>query len=172
MIETLDHCLLRGAKPIALLDGFAEGFEPAFAYGSDVVSNAWTRAIEKSGLSSSEIKAVCLAGSGYKQWEKVEAQFYYKTFGENGPLAWSSRAHSGLAGAAISGFDLAAAVLSGAKDVVPVTSNCGDIAEYAKGINLVINESRQGIAGPRLVSSHNRAGAVAALIIRSYEEGK
>ena len=172
VIETLDHCLGRGAKPVAYIDGFAEGFEPAFAYGSDVVSNVWERAIQKSELTVSDIKAVSLAGSGYRQWEKVEAQIYHKTFGESGPLAWSSRAHSGLAGAAISGFDLAAAVLSASKDIIPVTTNCSDPAEYARAINLVTNESREGVAGPRLVSSHNRAGAVAALVIRSYEEGK
>jgi 3-oxoacyl-[acyl-carrier-protein] synthase II len=172
VIETLDHCLARGAKPVAYVDGFAEGFEPAFAYGSDVVSNVWTRAIQKAGYTPADIKAVSLAGSGYAKWEKVESEIYRKTFGDNGPLSWSSRAHSGLAGAVISGFDLAAALLSASNDIVPVTSNCSEVAEYARDLNLVINKHVEGVAGPRLVSSHNRAGAVAALVIRSYEQGK
>jgi len=167
VIETLEHCINRGATPLVRIDGFAEGFEPAFSYGSDVVSNSWERAIIDSGMAPSDICAVSLTGSGHKQFESVECELYRQTFKGSSPYAWSSRAHSGLAGAAISAFDLASAVLSVTNNLVPVTSNCFEVADYCHDVNLVTKEKQDVTEGTRLVSSHNRAGAVAALVISS-----
>ena len=170
ILERLDHCIRRGAIPLVYLESFAEGFEPAFAYENpQTMSDAWSRAISAAGYGVKDIKAVSLVGSGFKSWEKVEASLYEKTFGDSAPLAWSSRAHSGLAGAAISAFDLAGSILSVMKDIVPVTSNCFETADYMRNVNLVTGEHAKNVAGPRLVTSHNRAGATAVLVIRPVE---
>ena len=78
---------------------------------------------------------------------------------------WSSRAHVGFAGAAMSALDLAAAISSARQGVVPATANCEQPLEKVKSINLVMGEPLKVKSSLRLVTSYNRAGANAALLI-------
>ena len=163
IIEAKEHAKARGATILAELVGFAEGFEPNFPQAGQGKSKTWQRAMQKADCSIKDIGAVALSGSGYKPWDEFELASA-ASMGNDVPM-WSSRAHIGFAGAAMSALDLAAAILSARKCIVPVTANCKNPIEQAKAVNLVRDEALKVSSPVRLVTSYNRAGANAALLI-------
>ena len=163
ILEAKEHAQARGATILAELLAFAEGFEPSFPQSTELASGTWTRALRKADCSIDDLGAVSLSGAGYKLWDDFELA-YAAQMQSKVPM-WSSRAHIGFAGAAMSALDLAAAITSANKGIVPPTANCDELSELAKSINLVRAEKMQVNSPLRLVTSYNRAGANAALLI-------
>jgi len=165
VLEAAEHARARGATVLAEIKGFAEGFEPVFPTGDPVRSATWRRALDDADLQSADVGAVVLAGAGHAPWDRFEAAMARPVFPDGGPPMWSSRAPVGFAGAAISALDLAAALASAGQGVVPPTANCRQPIAEATGLDLVIGEPRAVTSPVRLVTSYNRAGAVAALVV-------
>jgi len=168
VLESKEHALARGAKYLAHVLGFAEGFEPgwpAFDESGQPFGGTWQRALDDAGLGPQELGGVCLGGAGYGPWDRFEASLARMELADAAVPLWSSRGHLGFSGAASGAIDVACALKSLELDVLPPTAGCEELIDEANGLDFVIGAPRDCSVKSRLISSCSRMGVVSALVL-------
>jgi 3-oxoacyl-[acyl-carrier-protein] synthase II len=124
VIETEQHALARGAKPIARILGFGRRHEPAtesYQPTGRSIELAITAALEMAGASATDVGHLNAHGMSTDIDDRIEAQAIRKTLG-NVPVT-APKSYFGNLGAASGAVELAISLLGLDRGVIPPSIN-------------------------------------------------
>ncbi len=167
VLESEDFALARGAKPLAVVKGFAEALEPTATFGIEqqAIERAIVLALDRAEMKSCDLGHVNANALGLESDQK-EAAAIANTLGSQIPV-FSATGHFGNLGSGAGAVELVASILALQKGMVPPTRNCIQVDPLCP-IN-VVREQPQISSVPSFIKlSHANTGRSFALILEKY----
>jgi len=171
VLETADSARRRGARPLAILAGYALGSDPAGVAEPDPaglpVARVIGRSLRAAGISAAEVGYVNAHGTGTVLNDPAEAAAIGKVFGSPGPPAGSVKGAIGHTLGASGVLEAALMLKVLASRVAPPTANLRD-PDPACRLNHVVGEPRAlpAEAAYVLCLSAGFGGHVAAVLLK------
>ena len=145
VLESKEFALARGAKPLAVVRGFAEAVKPTATFGieQEAIESSIRLAMERAELKADDLGHVNANAIGLPSDSK-EAVAISNQLGD--VPVFTVGGHFGNLGSGAGAVELAASILSLEKGVVPATRNCVDVAKdcpvnVVKGSPLSVQKS-------------------------------
>lgn len=173
VIETLDHALARGAKPVAELVGYgttADAYHmtagPEDGRGA---ARAMTLALERAGLAPADIQHLNAHSTSTPVGDKGELEAIKTVFGREGGIAVSATksATGHLLGAA-GGLEAIFTVLALRDQIAPATLNLEEPDPAADGVDLVRGKARHMAMEHAISNGFGFGGVNASVILRRW----
>ena len=166
VLESKDFALARGAKPLAVVRGFAEALEPTATFGirQQAVENAIKLAMERADLSPNDLGHVNASSMGVSD-DQLEAKAIAATLGD--VPVFTATGHYGNLGSGAGAVELVASLLALQNGRTPATRNCEEVdpecpINVVKGAPLELNKSTI------MKLSHANTGRSFALVLEKY----
>lgn len=173
ILETLEHALARGAKPLAEIAGYGasadayritdmhpEGRGPA---------GAMERAFEDAGLTMEDIDYISVHGTGTKENDSIETRAIKRVFGDRAkrvPMS-SIKSMMGHLIAAAGAVELITCILALRDQMLPPTINLHD-PDPECDLDYVPNEARQAKVDICLSNNYGFGGQNNTLILKKF----
>src|SRR5262249_16967694 len=126
-------------------------------------------ALDEAGMDTGDIDVVFADAAGSPDLDQAEAAVIAGLFGPRGVPVTAPKTMTGRLYGGGGSLDLATALLSASRDVIPPTVNVRDVpGEY--GIDLVIDEPRKTPVDAALVLSRGRGGFNSAVVARKSRD--
>ena len=127
VLESKDFAIARGAKPLAVVRGFAEAVKPTATFGieQEAVETSIKLALERADLNAGDLGHVNANAIGLPADAK-EAAAISNLLGD--VPVFAAGGHFGNLGSGAGAVELAASILSIDKGMVPATRNCEHVA--------------------------------------------
>ncbi len=166
VLESREFAEARGAKPLALVKGFAERLHPTGKFGSrqEAVESVVKETLRVADLKPADLDHVNANAFGLDD-DKLEAQGIARTLGD--VPVFSVAGHIGNLGSGAGAVELAASLLALSNGVVPATRNCENVAEDCP-INVVKDAPRKVVKPTFMKLSHANTGRSFGLILEKY----
>ncbi len=163
VLESKEFALARGAKPLAVVRGFAESLEPTATFGmrQEAAEAAIRIALERAEMKPEDIGHVNANALGLPS-DALEANAIANKLGD--VPVFSAAGHFGNLGSGAGSVELAASVLALEKGVIPATRNCEAIASDCP-IDVVTGGSRALNKNTCIKLNHANTGRSFALIL-------
>jgi 3-oxoacyl-[acyl-carrier-protein] synthase II len=166
VIETEQHALARGAKPIARILGFGRRHEPAtesYQPTGRSIELAITAALEMAGASATDVGHLNAHGMSTDIDDRIEAQAIRKTLG-NVPVT-APKSYFGNLGAASGAVELAISLLGLERGVIPPSINY-DTPDPECPVN-VVTRTTPTRSKTVLALNHRTTGQAVALLLEA-----
>ncbi len=169
VLERAEHCLERGATPLAVVAGHAASHDGRRVRSTDDavraggLADAIRSALARAGLDASDIGVVFADGAGVPELDRAEAAALELVFGDREipvPVA-VTKAATGRMEAASACFDVFAATRTIATGIIPPTANAGS-PQF--DLDLVVSARRRAV-DHALVVARGHGGFNAALVL-------
>ena len=128
VLESREFAVARGAKPLAVVRGYAEAVKPTATFGieQEAIESSIRLAMERAGLTPNDLGHVNANAIGLPADSK-EAFAVSNQLGD--VPVFTACGHFGNLGSGAGAVELAASVLSLEKRMVPPTRNCVNVAQ-------------------------------------------
>jgi len=148
VIESLEHALARGAKPIAELVGYGTSADAyhltAGPEDGDGAKRSMQAAIQQAGISPSEIHHLNAHATSTPVGDKGELAAIKAVFGtENGIAVTSTKSATGHLLGAAGGLEAIFTILALRDQIVPATRNLTQKDPAAEGVDIVSGSARK-----------------------------
>lgn len=148
VIESLEHALARGAKPIAELVGYGTSADAyhltAGPEDGDGAKRAMQAAIQQAGISPSEIQHLNAHATSTPVGDKGELAAIKSIFGTDNQIAvTSTKSATGHLLGAAGGVEAIFTILALRDQIVPATRNLTHKDPTAEGVDIVSGEARK-----------------------------
>lgn len=139
VLESKEHALARGAKPIAVLRGFARVTDPSYEMTTQqgAVSLAIRTALADAGLTAADLDHINADGLGTLKDDRAEAAGIAEILGDL-PV-FTAKGHCGNMGSGTGAVELVASLMAMEKGVLPPVRNCAKVADDCP-INVITQE--------------------------------
>ena len=173
VIESLDHALARGAKPIAELVGYGTSADAyhltAGPEDGDGAARAMRAALAQAGLEPSLIGHLNAHATSTPVGDKGELAAIKSVFGTgHGPAISSTKSATGHLLGAAGGLEAIFTVLALRDQVIPPTLNLEHPDEDALGLDLVALTSRQASFDYALSNGFGFGGVNASVVFKRW----
>lgn len=173
VIESLDHALARGAKPIAELVGYGTSADAyhltAGPEDGDGAARAMRAALAQAGLEPSLIGHLNAHATSTPVGDKGELAAIKSVFGTgHGPAISSTKSATGHLLGAAGGLEAIFTVLALRDQVIPPTLNLEHPDEDAAGLDLVALTSRQASFDYALSNGFGFGGVNASVVFKRW----
>lgn len=152
LLESEEHALARGAKPLARIVGSGAACvsrsNPNYQPGKSL-RLALARALADSGWSASDVGSVNADGYGAAAGDQVEAEAIRDVLGSDVPV-FAAKGYFGNLGAGSGAVELAASLVGMQHGLVPATLNCEELDPRCP-VNVVRREPLPGKAADRIL---------------------
>lgn len=175
VIETLEHALKRGAKPLAIISGYGTSSDAhhitAGPEDGSGAAHAIRRALRSADLTIEDIDYVNAHATSTPVGDKAEIASLRNVFGAHlpkVPISATKSATGHLLGAAggVESIFTAMAVIHG---VIPATQNLEHVDESMQDLDLVPLQARHQPVSHALCNGFGFGGVNAAVLISRYE---
>lgn len=148
VIETLEHALARGARPLAELVGYGTSADAyhltAGPEDGSGARRAMAQALRQAGIDATEVQHINAHATSTQVGDKGELAAIRAVFGDASPVAiTSTKSSTGHLLGAAGGIEAIFTVLALRDQVVPPTLNLHHPDPAAEGLNLVALQARQ-----------------------------
>lgn len=175
VLETMDHAISRGAKPIAELVGYGTTADANHitqpAPEGEGASRAMRIALKKAGLQPEEISYINAHGTSTPLNDKYETMAMKGVFSERAysiPIS-STKSMTGHLLGASGALESAISVMAIAKSAIPPTINL-DNADPDCDLDYTPNVARQGTVRAAMTNSFGFGGHNASLVYQAFIE--
>lgn len=173
VIESLEHALARGAKPIAEIIGYGTS---ADAYhltsgpeDGDGAKRAMEIAIQQAGIAPSQIQHLNAHATSTPVGDKGELAAVKRVFGENSGIAvTSTKSATGHLLGAAGGIETIFTALALRDQIIPPTLNLENPDEDAKGIDIVHGQARPAIIEHAISNGFGFGGVNASILLKRW----
>ncbi|KQW70860.1 3-oxoacyl-ACP synthase [Phenylobacterium sp. Root77] len=174
VIESLDHALARGAKPIAELVGYGTSADAyhltAGPEDGDGAARSMRMALAQAGLEPSAIGHLNAHATSTPVGDKGELAAIKAVFGTgHGPAISSTKSATGHLLGAAGGLEAIFTVLALRDQIVPPTLNLENPDEDAAGLDLVALKSRPASFDYALSNGFGFGGVNASVIFKRWD---
>ena len=174
VIESLDHALARGAKPIAELVGYGTSADAyhltAGPEDGDGAARSMRMALAQAGLEPSAIGHLNAHATSTPVGDKGELAAIKSVFGTgHGPAISSTKSATGHLLGAAGGLEAIFTVLALRDQTIPPTLNLENPDEDAAGLDLVALKSRQASFDHALSNGFGFGGVNASVIFKRWD---
>jgi 3-oxoacyl-[acyl-carrier-protein] synthase II len=175
VIETLEHALARGAKPIVELVGYGTSADAyhltAGPEDGSGARRAMQAAIRQAGIQPSEIQHLNAHATSTPVGDKGEMAAIKSVFGaDNGIAVTSTKSATGHLLGAAGGIEAVFTALAIRDQIAPMTLNFENPDEAAEGIDVVHGEARPMNIEYALSNGFGFGGVNASLILRRWHD--
>jgi 3-oxoacyl-[acyl-carrier-protein] synthase II len=164
VLESRDHALARGARPLARVAGAACRCEPSaqsMRPRGDAIGRAIVAALQLAGLAPADVGHVNAHGNSTLEDDAAEAQAIRRTLGDVPVTA--PKSFFGNLGSGSGAVELAVSLVALEHGVVPPTLNY-ETPDPACPVN-VVRKSQPAANGTFVALNHNTTGPAAAVVI-------
>ncbi|WP_341963089.1 beta-ketoacyl-ACP synthase II [Pseudomonas sp. RC10] len=173
VIETLDHALARGAKPIVELVGYGTSADAyhltAGPEDGSGARRAMQAAIRQAGIKPSDIQHLNAHATSTPVGDKGEMAAIKKLFGDqNGIAVTSTKSATGHLLGAAGGIEAIFTALAIRDQIAPMTLNLDNPDEAATGIDIVHGEARPMAIEYALSNGFGFGGVNASALFRRW----
>jgi 3-oxoacyl-[acyl-carrier-protein] synthase II len=171
-LETLGSLRDRGGKTLARIAGFGSNFTPANfdqAKRVEALSHTIRLAIQGAGIQPEEIDAVFASANSGKEIDKMEANAIFQAFGNRALPVTAIKSMIGETFAASGALQIAAAVMSLQRGILPPTINLRN-ADFP--LNIITETAGGKEIRYVLVNSIDLWGNSACMVLASTEMGR
>lgn len=167
VLENEEFALARGAKPLAVVKGFAEALEPTATFGIEqqAIERAITLALERADMKPEALGHVNANAMGLESDQK-EAVAIANALGNQIPV-FSATGHFGNLGSGAGAVELVASILALHKGMIPPTRNCVHVDPRCP-VNVIREQPQTSNASSFIKLSHANTGRSFALILEKY----
>lgn len=174
VIETLEHALARGAKPIVELVGYGTSADAyhltAGPEDGSGARRAMQAAIRQAGIKASDIQHVNAHATSTPVGDKGEMAAIKTVFGDqNGVAVTSTKSATGHLLGAAGGIEAIFTALAIRDQIAPMTLNLDNQDEAAVGIDIVHGKARPMKIEYALSNGFGFGGVNASVLFRRYE---
>jgi 3-oxoacyl-[acyl-carrier-protein] synthase II len=174
VIETLEHALARGAKPIVELVGYGTSADAyhltAGPEDGSGARRAMQAAIRQAGIKASDIQHVNAHATSTPVGDKGEMAAIKTVFGDqNGVAVTSTKSATGHLLGAAGGIEAIFTALAIRDQIAPMTLNLDNPDEAAAGIDIVHGKARPMKIEYALSNGFGFGGVNASVLFRRYE---
>jgi act minimal PKS chain-length factor (CLF/KS beta) len=156
-----------GVRPYGEIAGYAATFDSRREGRGSGLGRAAGLALADAGLSAADIDVVFADAAGQPDLDALEAATLRELFGPHGVPVTAPKTMTGRLYAGGGSLDVAAALLSITRGVIPPTVNVREVPEEY-GLDLVRDEPRTAPVRAALVLGRGRGGFNSALVVRRY----
>lgn len=173
VVETLEHALARGAKPIAEIIGYGTSADAyhltSGAEDGDGAKRAMGAALRQARLSPADIQHLNAHATSTPVGDKGELAAIKGIFGENSGLAvTSTKSATGHLLGAAGGIEAIFTALALRDQVVPPTLNLENPDEAANGIDIVAGKARPMAIKHALSNGFGFGGVNASILLKRW----
>lgn len=173
VIESLEHALARGAKPLAEIVGYGTSADAyhltAGPEDGDGAKRAMEMAIKQAGISPQEIKHINAHATSTPVGDKGELAAIKRVFGTSGGIAvTSTKSATGHLLGAAGGIEAIFTALSLRDQRVPPTINLENPDEDAEGVDLVMCAARALDMDYAISNGFGFGGVNASLVLKRW----
>jgi 3-oxoacyl-[acyl-carrier-protein] synthase II len=175
VLEELEHALARGAQPLAELVGYGATADASHitlpAPGGAGAVRAARRALEKAGLSPSDVDHVNAHATSTPEGDKAELASIHTIFGDHAPRV-SVTANKSMLGhtlGAAGAIEAIATILTIREGCVPPTINLGEPDPAGDGLDLTPNVATRRDVRVGMSNSFGFGGQNTALVLVRYD---
>jgi 3-oxoacyl-[acyl-carrier-protein] synthase II len=174
VIETLEHALARGAKPIVELVGYGTSADAyhltAGPEDGSGARRAMQAAIRQAGIKASDIQHLNAHATSTPVGDKGEMAAIKTVFGDqNGVAVTSTKSATGHLLGAAGGIEAIFTALAIRDQIAPMTLNLDNPDEAAAGIDIVHGKARPMKIEYALSNGFGFGGVNASVLFRRYE---
>ncbi len=176
VLESLEHALARGAKPLAEIVGYGATADAVHitlpAPGGAGAVRAIRRALEKAGLSVDDVEMVNAHATSTPEGDPRELEAIKTLFGERAGEV-SVTANKSMLGhtlGAAGAIEAISTIMTIRTGLIPPTINLEDPDPAAEGLDLTPNEVRRREIDVAVSNSFGFGGQNSALVIRRWTE--
>lgn len=174
VIETLEHALARGAKPLAELVGYGTSADAyhltAGPEDGSGARRAMAQALRQAGIDATEVQHINAHATSTQVGDKGELAAIRAVFGDTSPVAiTSTKSSTGHLLGAAGGIEAIFTVLALRDQVVPPTLNLHHPDPAAEGLNLVALQARQIPIEYALSNGFGFGGVNASVLFRRWK---
>lgn len=175
VIESLEHALARGAKPLAEIVGYGTSADAyhltSGAEDGDGAKRAMTAAMRQAKLAPSDIQHLNAHATSTQVGDKGELAAIKGVFGENANLAvTSTKSATGHLLGAAGGIEAIFTALALRDQIIPPTLNLHNPDESAQGIDIVSGRARPANIQHALSNGFGFGGVNASLLLKRWQE--
>lgn len=175
VIESLEHALARGAKPIAEIIGYGTSADAyhltSGAEDGDGAKRAMTAALRQAKLTPSDIQHLNAHATSTQVGDKGELAAIKGVFGENTNLAvTSTKSATGHLLGAAGGIEAIFTALALRDQIIPPTLNVENPDETAQGIDIVSGQARPAKIEHALSNGFGFGGVNASILLKHWQE--
>ena len=175
VIESLEHALARGAKPLAEIVGYGTSADAyhltSGAEDGDGAKRAMTAALRQAKLAPSDIQHLNAHATSTQVGDKGELAAIKGVFGEHCDLAvTSTKSATGHLLGAAGGIEAIFTALALRDQIIPPTLNLENPDEAAHGIDIVSGVARRTAIEHALSNGFGFGGVNASLLLKRWQE--
>lgn len=175
VVESLEHALTRGAKPIAEIIGYGTSADAyhltSGAEDGDGAKRAMAAALRQAKLSPADIQHLNAHATSTQVGDKGELAAIKGIFGEHSALAvTSTKSATGHLLGAAGGIEAIFTALALRDQIVPPTLNLENPDEAAAGIDIVAGKARPMTIEHALSNGFGFGGVNASILLKRWTE--
>jgi len=175
VIESLEHALARGAKPLAEIIGYGTSADAyhltSGAEDGDGAKRAMLAALRQAKLAPTDIQHLNAHATSTQVGDKGELAAIKGIFGNNSNLAvTSTKSATGHLLGAAGGIEAIFTALALRDQVIPPTLNLDNPDEAATGVDIVTGSARPTTIEHALSNGFGFGGVNASLLLKRWAE--
>jgi 3-oxoacyl-[acyl-carrier-protein] synthase II len=175
VIETLEHALARGARPIAELVGYGTSADAYHLTGApedgDGAQRAMRQALAQAGIDASAVDHLNAHATSTPVGDRGELAAIRAVFGAgNGPAISATKSATGHLLGAAGGLEAAFTVLALRDQIMPPTLNLTDPDPAAEGLDIVTGGARRADITYALSNGFGFGGVNASVLFKRWQD--
>lgn len=173
MVESLEHALRRGARPLAEIAGWGQASDAFHPYRAHPEGRglrlSMARAIEKAGLLAGDVDFVAATAASLPDLDAAEAAALRATFPSTTPLVSAPAGAIGRTHTAAGAFGAAASVIAIAEQSAPPTANTLEPDADAPAGLVIGTEPRPARIRTTVANAYSFGGPCASVVLREVD---